>query len=60
MTTSDNEWERVVGTTRASEWISVLKQAAKQPTIYYWLFVIAIYSPKIDNKHPSGISLLKQ
>ena len=36
--------------------ISVLKfstESAKRPTIFVLLFLIAIYYPKNDNKHPS-------
>ena len=36
--------------------ISVLNfstESAKKPTIYDLLFLIAIYAPKNDNKHPS-------
>ena len=28
-------------------------ESAKKPTIYYLLFLIAIYSPKNDKRHPS-------
>ena len=31
-------------------------QSAEEPTIYDLLFLVAIYSPKNDNRHPSEIS----
>ena len=31
-------------------------ESAKEPTIYDFLILIALYSPKNDNKHPSEMS----